>query len=72
MGQLLGTCGHGGLAHSPHAPLDEQFNINGAGFVTAETKAKGVLQIVEFEMIGAPRIGPIEKRAVIGTVTHRK
>jgi len=31
-----------------------------------------MLKIVEFEMIGAARIGPIQKRAVIGATAHVK
>jgi hypothetical protein len=49
-----------------HPPLQQHLKVNRAPIVFPETIMEGVAELVEFEMIAAPMIGAIEKRAVVG------
>ena len=58
------------LINSPHAALDEQVEVNRAGFVPIETEPERMLQVIEAEMRRAARIGPVQKRTMLSTLLH--
>ena len=68
--------GQGG-GSSAEAALLEQLAVDAAAFVLAEAVLEGVLELVEGEVSGAARIGPVEEgamftvRAFIHYVTPR-
>ena len=50
--------------------LGEQLNINGAALISVEAELVGVAQPVEVEMLGAARVGAVQKRAVSACLVH--
>jgi len=51
-------------------PLGQQLVVERARLVSIETKAEGVLEMIEVEVLGAPRIGPIQKWTVNRSIGH--
>jgi hypothetical protein len=46
------------------APLHQQLRVDRAHFVSAETIAERIVEIIEAERVAAARIRPIQKRTV--------
>jgi hypothetical protein len=53
-----------------HPPLDQAFDVDGAGGESIEAVGEGVLQIVQVKMLGTAPVGPVEKRTVVFVFRH--
>ena len=55
----------------PHAPLDQQFEIDRAPFIVAEAVVEGMAEAVEAEMLGAAVVGAVEEGTMMDLLGHK-
>jgi hypothetical protein len=59
-----------GIARPADSPLDQQFQVRRAGFVSVEAVVEGVFQIVETEVPRTAGVSSIQKRTVNDAIRH--
>ena len=51
-------------------PLAQPLRVHRAAPIVPETMGKRMIEVVEVEVIGAPRIGPVQERTMVRMVRH--